>query len=605
EAAANDGQGAKFSDEVMDRILKYQKGEIDYGTVPNNNGDRYQYYTGSNGNTDWFDELYKDYAIAQDHNLSVSGGTDAVTYYASGNFLDQGGLMSHGGDNLNRYTLTGKIDVKITDKITFNYKNRFLREEYERPSHQNGLYYHNIARRWPTVPVKNPDGFYSDPSEINQLREGGRTKDITDIYFIQGKLTINPTEQWNIIAEGNYKIKNLNNHSDVLPAYAHDVAGNPFALSVGWDPPGHTSVYEYNQKRNFANTNIYSNYEFDFDNNHQLKLMAGFNADLERYRTIGASRTDLITPALPTISTATNNSKANEGQYQHWATAGFFGRLNYSYDNRYFLEANARYDGSSRFINDRRWNLFPSFSVGWDLAAESFWTNKELINQFKLRGSYGELGNQDTENWYPFYPSMPVGVNNGGWLVNGEQPNTAYAPGLISSQLTWERVSSWNVGLDMGMFNDKLNVTFDYFKRTTYDMIGPAPKLPAILGTAVPQINNADLESYGFELQVNWRDQIGDFNYNIRAVLADDRQEITKYNNPTGDIGTWYAGRMVGEIWGYKTAGLAKSREEMDKHLQGVKQSTIGSNWGAGDIMYRDLNGDGQIDGGSGVLGDT
>src|SRR5699024_480385 len=133
--------------------------------------------------TDWFDELYKDYAVAQDHNLSVSGGTDVVTYYASGNFLDQGGLMRHGGDNLSRYTLTGKIDVKISDKVTFNYKNRFLREEYERPSHQFGLFYHNIARRWPTVPVKDPNGYYTDPSEINQMEEGVHSTYIKVTYI--------------------------------------------------------------------------------------------------------------------------------------------------------------------------------------------------------------------------------------------------------------------------------------------------------------------------------------------------------------------------------------------------------------------------------------
>ena len=605
EASANDGEGAKFSDEVLDRIVKFQNGEIDYGTVADPTGDRYQYYTGSNANTDWFKEMYKSNALSHDHALSISGGTEGMTYYFSGNYLDQAGLSRHANDGFNRYTLTAKINTTLSKYAKFNYTTRYIREDFEKATHQNDLLYHNIARRWPTVPAKDPNGQWTDPSEIAQLREGGRTNDQTDWLYNQVQLVINPLKNWNIIADGNFRTQNYNYHTDVLPAYSYDVAGNPYALAVGYNSAGYTRVYEYNRKENFFSTNIYSDYSFRINNNHQFKVLAGFNSELNKYRTIGASRTGLITPTLPTINTATTESRADEGQYQHWATAGFFSRLNYNFKEKYLLEVNARYDGTSRFLADKRWNLFPSVSAGWNVAKENFWKFDNVIQLFKLRASYGELGNQNTSSWYPFYATMPIGNANGSWIVNGDRPNTASAPGLVSTLLTWERVTSWNVGFDMAMFTNRLNLNVDYFNRKTYDMVGPAPELPAILGTAVPRINNADMESYGFEVEARWQDRIGKFGYSVRGVLSDDQQRITSYPNKTGNIGDWYDGRKVGEIWGYTTVGLARTKEEMDGHLSKINQNALGSRWGAGDIMYADLNGDGVINGGAGVLTNT
>ncbi len=605
EAAANDGEGPKFGQEVLDRIVKYQKGEIDYATVPNANGDRYQMYTGSNANTDWFKEQYRSSAFAQEHSVSMNGGAQNIQYFASGSYSDQGGLSRHSNDQFKRYTFTGKMNITLNKYVKFNYTNRYIREDYSKASHQFDLFYHNIARRWPTVPAKDPNGHWTDASEIAQLREGGRTKDQTDWLYQQGQLVINPLKGWNIVADANFRITNNNYHGDITPAYSYDVAGNPYALSVGWNSPGFTNVYEYNRKENFFTTNIYSDYTFKVRDNHQFKALVGFNSELNRYRTLAASRANLITPDLPTINTATTDSKAEEGQYQHWATAGFFGRLNYNFKERYLLELNARYDGTSRFIGDKRWNLFPSVSAGWNVAKENFWSFSHIIQTFKLRGSYGELGNQNTSNWYPFFPTMPVGVANGSWLVNGAQPNTASAPGIVSSLLTWERVSSWNLGFDLAMLQNKLTLNFDYFNRKTLDMVGPAPELPVVLGTSVPQINNADMESYGFEIEAKWQDRIGELGYSVRAVLADDQQRVTNYPNPTNNINNWYNGRKSGEIWGYTTIGIAQSNDEMDKHLATVNQNAAGGNWGAGDIMYADKNGDGKFDGGTGVLGNT
>jgi len=606
EAAQNDGEGAKFSQDILDKIVAYQNGTLDSGTTRSGTSTTWPMYTGSNANTDWFKEQYKPAAFAHDHNLSVSGGSEKSQYYISSNYLDQGGLSRYGRDNFKRYAVTGKINTQISNYVKFDYTSRFVREDYKRAAHMFDLFYHNIARRWPTIPVKTPDGlYYSDASEIAQLQTGGTDNDQEDWIYQQGRLTVTPMKNWNIVADANYRIYNYNAHREILPAYSGDVLGRPVPLAVGWNSAGYTYVYEYTRKENYLATNIFSDYAFKVKENHDVKVLLGFNSELNKYRTVGASRSGLITPLVPTINTATSESRATEGQYQHWATAGFFGRLNYNYLDRYLLEVNARYDGSSRFLQDQRWNLFPSVSVGWNVAKEAFWPENWNVQNFKIRASYGELGNQNTSNWYPFYLTQPFTVANGSWLLNGERPNSASAPGLISTLLTWESVNSINFGVDVSAFRNRLTIIADYFKRKTLDMVGPAPELPVILGTSVPSINNTDMESYGFEIEATWKDRIGEFGYSVRGVLADDQQKVTNYPNPTGNISSYYNGRMFGEIWGYTSVGIAKTNAEMDAHLATTKQNAIGSNWQAGDIMYKDLNGDGKIDGGAGVLGNT
>ena len=604
EAAKNSGQGAVFSETQMQRILAYQKGEITDGATINKNNNRWENYTGANANTDWFKEMYKDWVPSHEHNLSVSGGNEKVTYLVSGNFLDQNGLIAHGKDKFNRYTLNGKINATLSDHVKLNYSSKWIREDYKRPSYMTGLFFHNIARRWPVNPVYDPNGYYMEGNEVIQMEDGGIQKNQKDYSYQQLQLVIEPIKDWKIYAEGNLNTITNFQHWEVLPVYAHDVNGDQYAFSWDGRAVGSTTVNEYGYKENFMTTNIYSDYFKQFDNGHFIKVMGGFNAEVMKTRSLSAQGDGLITPSVPTVNTTTTNPSVGGG-YAHWSTAGFFGRLNYNYKERYLVEANVRYDGTSRFVGDERWGVFPSFSLGWNIAREDFFADyTDKISTLKLRGSWGQLGNMNTKLWYPFYQSMSVGTNNGYWLVDGEKTNTAYAPGIVSSLMTWETIESWNLGLDWGAFNNRLTGTFDYFKRSTKDMVGPAPELSSVLGTGVPKINNSDMESYGFELEVSWRDRIGDLSYGVKAVVSDAQQKVTRYPNKSNSLSTWYSGRMNGDIWGYTTLGIAKTQEEMDAHLAKVNQSRLGNQWGAGDIMYADLNGDGEISNGANTLAD-
>lgn len=274
------------------------------------------------------------------------------------------------------------------------------------------------------------------------------------------------------------------------------------------------------------------------------------------------------------------------------------------------LEANLRYDGTSRFRNDQRWNWFPSFSAGWNIARENFWGKdlQEIVSVLKLRASYGKLGNQNTSNLYPTYQTMSVNVNSGSWLQNGRKTNEAYSPGLISAFLTWEKIYTRNVGLDVTALKNRLTASFDYYIRETKDMIGPPLELPNILGKTPPVINNTELRTKGFELEIAWRDQLkSGLSYSARFLLSDYKGVVTKYPNQTKSLSNYYDNYISGNIWGFETIGIAKSNEEMAEHLASLPnggQDRLGSEWAAGDIMYRDLNNDGVIDGGANTLDD-
>lgn len=600
-AAENVGAAAVFSADALQRIQDYQAGKLTTVCTINENTGRWNNYGGANANTDWFKEFYDDWVPSQEHNVSISGGSEKIQYTLSGSFLDQNGLLRHGDDNLQRYTVNSNITANVTDWFKVSYSTKWTRENFERPSYLTGLFFHNIARRWPTCPAYDPNGYPMDGMEILQLEDGGKQRNEKDLNTQQLQLIFEPIKNWTIHLEGALRTNNTRQHWEVLPIYAHDVAGNPYAVS--WDgggsyAAGASRVNEYSYKENYYSTNIYTDYFKQFDSGHYFKVMVGFNSELYKTANLTGQKNTLISTSVPTLNTATE-SPTTSGGYAHNGVAGFFGRINYSYKDRYMVEVNGRYDGSSRFIGDKRWGFFPSFSLGWNIAREDFFAGiaeKARIDMLKLRGSWGQLGNTNTNDaWYPFYQTMPQGSNYN-WLVNGVRPNYASLPGIVSSLKTWETIETWDIGLDWAFFNNRLTGSFDYFVRWTYDMIGPAPELPSILGATPPKINNADMKSYGFEFELGWRDQIGDFSYGAKFTLADDQQKITSYPNENLKLSeAYYPGMMLGEIWGYETVGIAQTQEEMDAHLAKVDQSSLGSKWGAGDIMYADLDGNGVI----------
>ena len=419
---------------------------------------------------------------------------------------------------------------------------------------------------------------------------------------------LEPVKNWITHIDFNYKIDNAIRHWDSQRTYNHNVAGEAIIYNQG------SNVHEDEAKDNYLNFQAYTEYTWALAEKHNFHVMGGFQTEQLKRTVFGLQRNGILDPSKSEVDLTNGLSYSGEaivpdvnGSRNQWQTAGFFGRLNYNYDEKYLFEANLRYDGTSRFRSDKMWKLFPSVSLGWNIAREQFWENlASTVNTLKLRASYGSLGNQNINNWYQTYQTIAYNSVAGSWLQNGAKPNTTSAPGLVSALLTWEKVESYDLGLDFGAFNNRLTGTFDYYIRNTKNMVGNAPELPAILGTGVPVTNNTDLRTSGWELQISWRDVLQNgLSYGVTFNISDARTKITRYpNNPTNSINNYIEGRYMNEIWGFETIGIAKSDDEMNAHLATADQSSLGSNWAAGDIMYRDLNGDGKISRGAQTLAD-
>lgn len=623
----NGGGGVHFNASRMEQILAYHNakpygpgqriaddGTILYSIPAGNNGYWMDGYANGIDDIDWYEAIFKKWSFSQEHNFSVSGGTKKLNYYASFNYLNQGGFMKLGEEGLDRYNGTAKINSEITDWLKFSYIMRFTRKDYKRPSALSSSLYYDMARRgWPVLPLYDRNGYYfSTPSAALGLAEGGTDKNQNDNTHHQISFIIEPIKNWVTHIDFNYRTQSINRHWDKQMYYNHDVNGNAYVYDNS------SNVHEDYFKENHYNFNAYTEYTRQFNQKHNLHILAGFQAENLKQTKFGLQRSGIMFADKPEVDLTSGldylgkavTPDTNGARYE-WATAGFFGRINYDYDGKYLFEGNLRYDGTSRFRKDNRWKLFPSFSFGWNIARENFFESlNDVIGTFKVRVSYGSLGNQNTNNWYQTYQTMDVGSSNGAWLMNGVQPNTATAPGLVSTTLTWETIQSYNIGLDWGLLNNRLTGSFDYYIRDTKDMVGNAPALPAILGTNVPITNNTDLRTAGWELSVGWNDRLNnDFAYSARLNISDARTKITRYpNNPTNAVDTYIEGRYINEIWGYTTIGIAKTDEEMKEHLATLPnggQNALGTNWTAGDIMYADIDGNGKITGGSGLLGDT
>ena len=611
DAAANSGAPAPFKQQILEKIKNHINGtpspgdEVTTTWAGKAANEPWSMYTGSWDNTNWFKEMYKSGVPSTEHNVALSGGGSKVNYYLSGAILSQQGLIRHGKDKLKRYNFSGKITANLKDWFTVTYNTKWVREDYSRPSYMTGLFFHNIARRWPTNPIFDPNGHYVHGNEILQMENGGLDATQNDKLYQQLALEFRPIKGWKIRLEGNYNTVNYHNHWDVLPIYYYDPDQKPIAAAwSGNYAAGKSDVGESMSKNNYYNGRFFTEYAFTLNDKHDFKFLAGLDMESNIYTSLGAARADLISPLVPSLNNATHKDVRPSFSNTQWATMGAFGRINYAYDSRYLAEFSIRRDGSSRFIGDKTWSTFPSLALGWNIANEDFFKPlTKTVNTLKLRATYGALGNTNITALYPWFLTQPASASASSWLVNGERVNISNMPGLVSPNLTWESVRSWNIGLDFGMFNNRLQGTFDYFVRTTKDMVGPAPVKPSILGATQPAENNSDMRSNGWDLEVRWRDRIGQLGYGIKLVLSDDFQTITRYYNPNRLLSQWSEGKRMGDIYGYLVEGIAQTNEQMNEWLANNKPAW-GSNWAAGDVMYKDLNGDKKVNSGKSTYDD-
>lgn len=590
------------------------------------------------GYNNYTDRLITDLAPQQKYDMSVSGSSEKSSFYVSLAYLSKDGYLKNKSKNENfkRYNVLMKGDFKVTDWFSTDTRALLTTEKSDKPHFYNwDVNINTSARVDPLNPIQFPDlPYYLTPGDradfeqyigmyfgnvnfLPYLEQGGRqTWMRNDLVLTQGA-TLTPLKGLNIRGEFsiNYRYRDFQDVQSKIDVIANQDLAAGLIINNGFS--GNDWINNQSDNDQYYVLNTFADYTIDNKNGHYFKGMIGFNQEWGRFQFIRAQAYGLITPAIPDLNTTTGSQETYGGK-EHTALRGAFYRLNYIFKDRYLIEANGRYDGTSRFPKEDRFGFFPSFSVGWRISNEAFMSNtKNWLDNLKLRASYGELGNQllfeqtipPSSNpppiYYPYIPTMQSG-NSPYMMSSGNRLPFVSPAGLVSPTLTWETVATTNLGLDFSLLGNKLDVSFDVYSRDTKDMLTEVV-YPSILGTDAPKQNAADLRTKGWELAATWRSRINEnWDYSFALAFSDNISKITKYDNPTGalpnpsDANTeYYEGQTIGERWGFVTQGIFQSEDEI---AQAADQSQLGSNWRPGDIRYADLNGDGIISRGDNTL---
>jgi TonB-linked SusC/RagA family outer membrane protein len=619
EAGRNMG-GTPFSEASIDRIIAFQNqdwdllhqllpdypagADITSGAFPV--GNSWDTAAGSFANNDWWD-IYYGNSVSQKHDFSLQGGNDKTSFYFSGGLLDQDGVLNYTIDNFRRLNLLGKINIEIAKWWDFSYETRFSQKNRERSSYWNNADYTSMlwyTHHWvyPVNPLYDGWGNYSQASNIPYALSGTeRTKNLD--YWNNFKTEIRLLKGWRVNADFAYNTQSNNISNTHLTTWLYDINNTPFAS--GQTVPTNIAKTKYDNY--YWNTNIFTTYEFDVNSDNHFSVMAGMQFEKSANDQLWGYKSDLIVEDVPSLQTATGVAQVSEA-LNHNATQGYFGRLSYNFRDKYMFEANARYDGTYVFREGNRWGLFPSASLGWNLHRESFWTVIEpYINTLKIKASWGQLGNQNRDP-YSDLELIPIQTGKLGWIFSpGGSRRIGYtsAPGIVNRNLTWETATTKNLGFETSFLKNRLSADINIYERVTTNMVGPSEAKPGVLGASVPNINNATLRTRGWEVSLNWKHSINkDLSYFVNFNLSDYKSIVTKYNNPTGTLSTWYEGREVGEIWGYTVNDLFRTQAELDSYLATTDMRFLGANWRTGDVKYEDINGDGKVNNGTNTVDD-
>lgn len=578
-------------------------GEMMLGRDFENRGGSYYFYR----EFDPVKEFTRKWTPQQNHNVSIRGGGQQTSYNLSLAYLNQTGVMKFNSDKYDRFNLNSNITSNVKDWWKVRANMMFTRSANETPYKFaqatagpifDEWYY---LLRWPSFyPYATYEGkdFRSSVADIKQAK---REEQISNYTRLNLGSEFNITKDLSLNLD--YTFGLLNNQEKreggVVMAYNFFDKSNPF---------DYRDVYGGNQNKvmessryTVSNTfKAYATYDKTFDQASDLKLMTGMDAETRDRRGHYSERRGLVNLDQPEIALAVGDQYSSAWQSYHndFAAMGFFGRVNYSYHQKYLFELNARYDGSSRFPKGNKWGFFPSTSLGWRVSEEAFMEPvKPVMSTLKMRGSWGTIGNQDVAA-NSFLSIMGVNTASG-WLQNGKQLPFIGAPSVMSPSLSWERVSTIDIGLDARFYKDKIGLVFDWYQRTTSDMHSPGQTMPSSFGASAPQINFGEMQATGIEIGVDFNHRFASgMGIGMRANISKVVEKITKYNNTTNNIYGYYAGKRLGEIWGYETDRLF---QESDFNSDGSLIDGIASQHlihdgafklGPGDVKYKNLDGD-------------
>ena len=560
EALTNDGLAPKYSETDIDNYRK--------GTDP----DLYP-------NSDQTDALFSKNGFQHSHHIQLDGGTEKTRYNFSLGYLNREGLIAQ--TDLERYSIRGNFDFDISKRVNFGVNFSYIRQEKSQPYQSISELVHRSYRETPVTPIKWSNGnwaaFMNEHNSVAEAENGGYDHYTDNFLTAIGTLEIKLIDGLSVkgVAAMNGNFTHTKRQQYNLSLYnAPDVVGMKFR----------PYLFENRGESSDINLQAFLNYNKTFGM-HNVAAVLGYEQRKYTNSSIAASRYDLPeNNLLDQINAGDASDQRNDGGMDENSIRSVFGRINYNFAERYLLEVTLRYDGSSRFPKNNRFELFPSVSAGWRISEEDFF-NFDPISNLKLRASWGHLGNQEIGN-YAYQNKYSLGrlYGFGNIMYSGIAENYS----MSNSTIGWENTEMVNAGLDLNMLNNRLSFTFDYFVRNTRDILMSLPQ-PTILGAYAPVINAGAVRNKGFEMQLGWNDQLKDFNYYANLSVSRVKDKITDLK------GADTPGRSVGDpinnIFGLEAIGLFASEEE----IKNAPNQDYTGGASPGDIRYKDQNGDKKI----------
>ncbi len=556
-------------------------------------------------------EMFDNFGFQQTHTVSATGGGDMISYRLALTYLDNDGPLKTNKDSYNRINSSSYVSADIASWITTAFDVRYSRSNRRtlEDTFGNRIYAERYYQFYPGADswtsAADPTGpEYLNTSPLNYILHGNPDEIFSSNSRIFSRTILTPFDNFEGIFEYTFdeRVGDKKSYPNSINMRSDQMMSNPYA-----DPTYRVdkSIIRYNA------VNAYASYSHTLADHHNLKLMGGFSQEQRYYELLWTSRKGMINEEVPSVTGGTGEILGGDAFTDFAIRSGFF-RFNYDYAGRYLLEVNGRYDGSSKFPKTNRFGFFPSASIGWQVGQENFmsWT-KNWLDEFKVRASFGEIGNQAIDD-YQFMPEMSVRLRSG-WIYDGRRPTTLNPPEMVRDNFTWERVSTLNIGSDISVLNNRLQMVAEWYQRDTKGMLGPGLEFPAIVGTNAPLQNVADLRTEGWELSLNWRDHIKDWGYSFGFNISNYTSYITKYNNDAGLFGEanqYYVGMKFGEIWGYQFERFYTVDDFEDTSSWNLKPgitSIKGVSPRPGDIMWKNISdetGENEINGGANNLSD-
>ena len=562
--------------------------------------------------------FYKPTNGTQTHNISISGSSDKVSYNVSGRYYAQEGIYKVGNEDYDAFNLRSKINIKINDWLSFDNNTALYKMTYSQPFFSKGnsggvgsqLWQIGVAG-FPVIPIYNEDGTYTvgaTPGGYASFADGhsGQIDNQLTLSTVLG-LTVEPIKDvLKIRGDFSYKVAKTDRERFVAPTSYSKGPGSDIAYATQADSYFRENAYA----KSHLTANVVATWTPKLGENHQLNVVGGWNLEDYKYSARETLRLGMLYPELVNFELMDGEQVSLKDDGNSYGQVGFFGRANYSLLKRYIFELSARYDGSSRFPIHQQWGFFPSASFGWRLSEEPWMEGaKSWLDNLKIRANAGSLGNGTVA---PFTYMTLMGVTKTGKVFDGAFVPKVDDPAVVPDNLTWETVTTYDVGLDMDILRNRLSLSADYYIRNTDNLYVAGPEIPASFGADTPKGNYGALQTKGWELTLAWKDQFKlagkDFRYNVKASLWDSRTWVTKYYNQSGGMFNFYEGKELGELWGFRTDGYFLSNDEAAAYNAEIPNQfhnyypTSGPY--AGDIKFLDTSDDKKIDTGSWTIDD-